>query len=1337
MKKQYLFIVAILVSLCGNLFSQTYQLSGNPVNATGWGLVSSASINGDFIQLTPNQNNTSGGIKLNAPINLKYCNKWKVEFDFRIDGAADPTYGKGDGLAFWYITNPPTSYISGGGLGIPNNAEGLMIGFDTYNNYTESLMSKVHILYGTNNVSSNIEMNNTAGSTYHSNDLLSTIPFITGNYRHVEVNGEIDPANAANWIITVKIDNHQIVSQSFQPSGGAVNMTQGYFGFSASTGGATSRHSIKNAKIYVDKVSLLQNTITATKCVNASSSATVDLTSFNSQLVSNPANYIFTYYILGSSTPISNPTNFQYSTNTTIKVIIKDPTSTLCDTEAQIQLNTTTLSPPTITSSSNTICFGGNVTLTSSQATGNTWSTGATTPSITVTTPGTYTVTNTNGGCTSAPASITIAAESNPNVQITGNTVLCESPTQLTASASGTGNTYTWSNGSTGNTISVSTPGTYTVTVKTPSNCEYQKSITVTQGVVPVVQNASLSQCSNSSTAVFNLTSAQTAISTTAGVTFDFYLNQADAVAGNSNTINNPTTYTSGNTTIYVRVKSATCAKVAQLQLNITQSGTVSITSSSNTICFGGNVTLTSSQATGNTWSNGATTQSITVTSAGTYTLTNNGAGCATVPASITITAESNPNVQIAGNTILCDTPTQLTASAAGTGNVYTWSNGSTGNTISVSTAGTYTVTVKTPANCEYQKSITVTQGVVPVVQNASLSQCSNSSTAVFNLTSAQPSISTTSGVTFDFYLNQADAMAGNSNTINNLTVYTSGNATIYVRVKSATCSKVAQLQLNINTNAAPTITASGPAICNGNGVTLTSNASTGNVWSTGATTQSITVTTAGTYTLTNNNGTCTSSAASFTVVNGVDPNLQITGNLTFCENSSTILNATAQGTGNTFSWSNGTTGATATIISLGTYTVTVTTSLGCQYQKSVTVTMDPLIVVNIASPAQITCTNPQITLDATSSIYQTGATYLWTASGGGNIVSGANTLTPTVNNGGTYTLKITSATPNGCVKQASVNVVKNISPPTIILTSSKMTICKGESAIITASGAVSYVWVGLSGSGNTQTVTPLTTTTYFVTGTGTNGCVSSAPTTITINVVPEITSILQDTEICEGHKANLDAGTALSGPSYTYSWSTGETTQVIHPTAAGTYSVTISNGFCSKTFSAKVSYTIVPEILEIVYNNNSLTIKAKNNSPLPLEYSIDNGVIWQASNVFTNVLKNTQYPIRVRNRGILCDAYTEYYTFVLSNAITPNGDGINDVLDLTPLSKYKNFTGSVFDRYGKEIFKASAKNTIWDGKYVGREAPTGTYWYKLSWEDPVTKKTIMLNGWVLLKNRD
>lgn len=135
------------------------------------------------------------------------------------------------------------------------------------------------------------------------------------------------------------------------------------------------------------------------------------------------------------------------------------------------------------------------------------------------------------------------------------------------------------------------------------------------------------------------------------------------------------------------------------------------------------------------------------------------------------------------------------------------------------------------------------------------------------------------------------------------------------------------------------------------------------------------------------------------------------------------MLTASATGTGNTFSWSNGTTGTTNTVTASGTYTVTVTTPLGCQYQSSATVTMDPAIAVNIATPAEINCTNTQVTLNASASTFPPGSTFLWTAAGGGTIVSGANTLTPAVNNAGTYTLKITS--PLGCTKQSSVTVVK------------------------------------------------------------------------------------------------------------------------------------------------------------------------------------------------------------------------------------------------------------------------------------------------------------------------
>lgn len=759
---------------------------------------------------------------------------------------------------------------------------------------------------------------------------------------------------------------------------------------------------------------------------------------------------------------------------------------------------------------------------------------------------------------------------------------------------------------------------------------------------------------------------------------------------------------------------------------------TASITASSTTLCPSGSVTLTSNNATGNTWSTGATTPSITVTAPGTYTLVSANGNCTSPQASITITADTDPNVQITGNLLLCDTPTQLTATSTGVGNIYTWSTGATGNSISVSTPGTYTVTVKTPANCTYQKSVTVTQGVVPAVQNTSLSLCSDTSTATFNLTSAQSNISTTPGVTFDYYLNLADAIAGNTSTIANPAAHVSGSTTIYVRVKSTTCSKVANLQLIVNQKPVPAITTSANVICNNGSVTLTSNFATGNTWSTGQTTQSITVNSAGTYTLTNNNGSCTSDPVSVIITNSPNPNVQISGNLTFCGGSSTTLTATATGTGNTFSWSNGVTGATNTVTTPGTYTVTVTTPLGCQYQSSAIVTMDPAITVNIATPAEITCTNTQVTLNASASVYQPGSTFSWTASGGGNIVSGANTLTPVVNNGGTYTLIITSAL--GCTKQGSVTVVKNITPPTITLNASSINICKGDSVVLTASGAATYTWTGLPGTGNTQTVSPTSTTTYTVTGIGVNGCPAQTNASITINVVPEITASLPNVEICPGDKATLNAG---AGPNYSYSWSTGATTQTITTSVPGTYTVTINNGSCSKILTAVVSYIKTPEITSITYQNNTLTINVKNPANEPLEYSIDGGVTWQSSHIFTNVLKNTQYSIRVRKRGILCDTHTEYYTFLMTNTITPNSDGINDVIDFSVISKFGNFKGNIFDKYGKVVFQVSSKNPIWDGKYIGRPLPTDTYWYSLSWMDDISKKPIELSGWILLKNRE
>lgn len=930
-------------------------------------------------------------------------------------------------------------------------------------------------------------------------------------------------------------------------------------------------------------------------------------------------------------------------------------------------------------------------------------------------------------------------------VELPDHIQLCEGQSQmLTVDLQSNGATYQWFfngvaiAGATSNTYVANQAGVYSVEVITQgSSCAATDSVDVQFVSSPQVNDNSLVICSSGTSGVFDLTSAQPNISTTPNVTFTYYENLADAQAGNANSIATPTAYTSGNATVYVLVKNNLgCSSIAELDLSIsTTPDTPTITASSLVICGDETVTLTSSATSGNVWSTGETTNTITVTNGGTYTLTVENGGCVSQAATVTITKTENPNLQITGNAGFCEGgSTVLSATATGTGNTYLWSDGTTTAQNTITVAGTYTVTLTTATGCQFVESITVTENELPQVQNATLEMCSQDNTATFDLTAAQNNISTSNGVTFTYYTNQNDAQAGNTNNIPNPTTYNSTTATIYVRVSNGGCFQVAELQLNHTTTPTAIITASSNVICGGIPVTLTSNYATGNVWSTGETTQTITVTNAGTYTLMISNGSCVSETVSVDIIENADPNLSITGDLSFCAGSSTTLTANTTGTGLSYQWSNGATAQTTVINQPGTYTVTVTTSGGCVYTESVTLTVDGMIDAIIAQPQQINCINPTITLDASASVIESNATIQWVATNGGNIVNGANTLTPTVDAGGTYTLTITSTEGLMCSDEASVTVVKNTTPPTIGLTATNLTVCLGNSVTLTASGAATYTWTGAgtSGSGSTQVVTPTSNTTYTVTGVGANGCAGNTAT-ITITVVPTIESTIQDIQFCAGDSGILDAG---AGNNYTYQWSTGETTQTITVTEQGIYNVTISNGACSETYSATVSYTPVPTIQMVEYNDNTITIQLVQNIT-NAEYSIDGGLTWQTSNIFVNVEANVTYNILVREEGADCYSATEFYAFNVSNLITPNNDGYNDVIDFSGVRNYKGFSVLISDKYGKVVFRGSSSKYIWDGTYVGFSLPTDTYWYHITWEDPISGTMIKKDGWIMLKNRN
>lgn len=179
-----------------------------------------------------------------------------------------------------------------------------------------------------------------------------------------------------------------------------------------------------------------------------------------------------------------------------------------------------------------------------------------------------------------------------------------------------------------------------------------------------------------------------------------------------------------------------------------------------------------------------------------------------------------------------------------------------------------------------------------------------------------------------------------------------------------------------------------------------------------------------------------------------------------------------------------------------------------------------------------------------------------------------------------------------------------------------------------------------------------------------------------------------------------------------------------------GTYSVTVtSDNGCSYTATFEAKYYDVPVIQQMVASGNTYTITAKGSQPIV--YSID-GINWQQSNIFTNLptgittfyVKYVEGKCIVKQDGVILD---------IKNAITPNGDGMNDKWIIKNLHVFgKKMTNvKVFDRYQFKIFEQDTNTQIiWDGTIAGRPIPSSSYWYVITLPDGRS-----FTGWVLVKN--
>ena len=251
---------------------------------------------------------------------------------------------------------------------------------------------------------------------------------------------------------------------------------------------------------------------------------------------------------------------------------------------------------------------------------------------------------------------------------------------------------------------------------------------------------------------------------------------------------------------------------------------------------------------------------------------------------------------------------------------------------------------------------------------------------------------------------------------------------------------------------------------------------------------------------------------------------------------------------------------ATHTYTAQGTYTVKMIAkdSATCNTVDTVyaVITVYPLPNITVNSPT--ICVGNSTTLTAAGA-----STYTWnTAATTASIVQ-----SPTVST--QYT--VTGTDVNSCVNTATISISVN---PLPIVSASSSTICVGDTATVTASGASTYIW-NTSATTASITTSPSTTTHYNVTGTDVNNCKNTVTATVTVNPLPVIT--INHPSICIGNTATLTASGA-----FTYTWNTNDTTSSIvqSPTVTTHYIVVATNtNSCVKTATASIIVNPLPII--------------------------------------------------------------------------------------------------------------------------------------------------------------
>ncbi len=829
-------------------------------------------------------------------------------------------------------------------------------------------------------------------------------------------------------------------------------------------------------------------------------------------------------------------------------------------------------SPPltvAISPSSPIICSGGSVTVTATPSGGlpgytYSWNTGETTPSITVSTPGTYTVSVMDqlSGCPPSFQQVVVGASPTPAAPTASGTTICSGST-ATLMATGPGGTYSWYSASTGGTL-LGTGASFTTPALTANATYYVETLLgcVSDRTPVTVSVTPPPPAPTAAGATICAGGAATLIATAPGGTYQWY----DSASGGT-LLATADSYTTpaltANTTYYVQTVVDGCPGPRTAVTVIVTPLPAAPTAAGTTICSGNMATITATGPGGTyQWYDAAIGGNLlvtapsyttpTLTTSATYYVQTTVNGCTGPRTAVTVTVNPPPAAPTASGTTICSGSTAtLTASAPG--GVYSWYTAASGGT-AVGTGSSFTTPSLTTTTTYYVETLlgcvsartAVTVSVTPLPAAPTVSGTTICAGGTATLAATAP------GGTYQWF----DAAVGGTflgTGVSFTTPALTNTTTYYIQTVVNGCPgpRTAATVTVTPLPAAPTASAGTP-ICAGNTTTMTATGPGGSYQWYSAATGGVLLGTNPTYTTTTLNVTttfyvqtivngCTSArtAVEVTVIPEVNPEFKYSSG-TFCltgepTQSPQIFNGPGTFSGSGTLVINSTTGEINVLASgLGVYTVSYTSTSQCPRTTSTTITItnapnayftyNPAFCVGAANPL------PDFAGIGSPGVFSstTGLNFVNTSTGEIDLA----TSTP-----GPYTITNTIGS-GGCTDVRTFNIVINQSP--LAPTASGTTICANTSTTLSASGSAgTYAWFD-SASGGTQLASSSTlstgilnnTTTFYV-ETTVGGCTSPRiAVTVIVNPKP-VPPTAAGVTICAGNTAALVA----TAPGGNYNW--------------------------------------------------------------------------------------------------------------------------------------------------------------------------------------------------------